>query len=93
VAGRHVRTGLRIWRAGELSVEGEAELYIDSTYYEVAELVASYMIPTPVWKSATLIFDQSAQRRSRLGDIDNTTRRGLDQGAARAGFGSADLIH
>src|SRR5207244_9581469 len=50
-------------------------VYIDSTDAKSRELVASYMIPTPVWKSSyRLIFDQSAQPTLEgWAIVDNTT--------------------
>src|SRR5262249_36637517 len=50
-------------------------LYIDSTDAKSREIAASYMIPTPVWKSSyRLIFDQSAQPTLEgWAIVDNTT--------------------
>jgi len=50
-------------------------VYIDSTDRTSRQLVASYMIPTPVWKSSyRLIFDQSAQPTLEgWAIVDNTT--------------------
>src|SRR5216684_4302384 len=50
-------------------------VYIDSSDNKSRQLVASYMIPTPVWKSSyRLIFDQSAQPTLEgWAIVDNTT--------------------
>jgi hypothetical protein len=50
-------------------------VYIDSTDNKSRQLTASYMIPTPVWKSSyRLIFDQSAQPMLEgWAIVDNTT--------------------
>src|SRR5712691_10029259 len=50
-------------------------VYIDSTDNKSRQLTASYMIPTPVWKSSyRLIFDQSAQPTLEgWAIVDNTT--------------------
>src|SRR5258706_7303627 len=50
-------------------------VYIDSTDNKSRQLVASYMIPTPVWKSSyRLIFDQSSQPTLEgWAIVDNTT--------------------
>ena len=50
-------------------------VYIDSTDAKARSLVASYMIPAPVWKSSyRLIFDQSAQPTLEgWAIVDNTT--------------------
>jgi hypothetical protein len=50
-------------------------VYIDSTDARSRQLAASYMIPTPVWKSSyRLIFDQSAQPTLEgWAIVDNTT--------------------
>ena len=70
-------------------------VYIDSTDAKEREVTASYMIPTPVWKSSyRLIFgaDRAADA-GRLGDRGQHHRRGLDQGAAFAGLRPADFVH
>ena len=63
-------------------------VYIDSTDASEREVVASYMIPAAVWKSSyRLIFGASgAAHAGRLGHRGQHHRRGLDQGAALAGF-------
>jgi hypothetical protein len=50
-------------------------VYIDSTGAKARDIVASYMIPTPVWKSSyRLIFDQSPQPTLEgWAIVDNTT--------------------
>jgi hypothetical protein len=50
-------------------------VYIDSTDARARQIAASYMIPTPVWKSSyRLIFDQSAQPTLEgWAIVDNTT--------------------
>src|SRR5204863_9060435 len=50
-------------------------VYIDSTDNKSRQLVASYMIPTPVWKSSyRLIFDSGAQPTLEgWAIVDNTT--------------------
>src|SRR5260370_16978589 len=50
-------------------------VYIDSTDAKARRIAASYMIPTPVWKSSyRLIFDKSAQPTLEgWAIVDNTT--------------------
>lgn len=50
-------------------------VYIDSTDAKLRQIIASYMIPTPVWKSSyRLIFDQTAQPTLEgWAIVDNTT--------------------
>src|SRR5262249_14893382 len=50
-------------------------VYIDSTDSKARQLIASYMIPTPMWKSSyRLIFDESAQPTLEgWAIVDNTT--------------------
>ena len=50
-------------------------VYIDSTDAKARQIAASYMIPTPVWKSSyRLIFDKSAQPTLEgWAIVDNTT--------------------
>ena len=72
-------------------------VYIDSTGTQARELIADYMIPMPVWKSSyRLIWAGTDGRRPdarRLGDRGQHNRRGLDERAAFAGVGQADIVH
>ena len=54
---------------------GKRSVYIDSTEKESREIIASYMIPMPVWKSSyRLIFDQSTEPTLEgWAIVDNTT--------------------
>ena len=70
-------------------------IYIDSSDAKERQIDASYMIPTPVWKSSyRLIFDEKGEPTLEgWAIIDNTTRRRLDQRAAGGGVGTSGVVH
>ena len=70
-------------------------VYIDSTDAKSRQIMASYMIPTPVWKSSyRLIFDAAAQPMLEgWAIVDNTTGEDWTNVQLVAGVRPADLVH